>query len=118
VIGRSPCQVKGAGSRKGEERPTASVAELVAAVEAVPDCRRAAVLSAAWCQLRLSEILSLQRRDIDPMHAEIKIGRVRPKTPASRRTLAIPANVLPVVLDHLERHVPRADGVAIPRRGR
>ena len=105
VIVRSPCRVKGASAYKAEERPTASIPELEAAVKAVPEHRRAAVLMASWCQLRRSEILSLQRRDVDPLHGEIRIGRVRPKTPAGRRTLAIPANVLPVVLDHLEHHV-------------
>lgn len=105
AVVRSPCQVKGAGTYKAEERPTASVAELQAAVAVVPEHYRAAVLMAAWCQLRRSETLTLQRQDIDPLHGEIRIGRVRPKTPAGRRTLAIPANVLPGILDHLERHV-------------
>lgn len=114
-IVRSPCQVKGAGSYKADERPTASILELTAAVEAVPEHQRAALLTASWCQLRLSEILSLQRQDIDPLHGEIRIGRVRPKTPAGRRTLAIPANALPVVLEHLDRRVgPEPDAWLFP----
>ncbi len=105
VIARSPCQVKGAGTFKADERPTASVAEVTAAIEAVPESQRAALLMAAWCQLRRGEVVGLQRRDIDPLHGTIRIGRVRPKTPAGRRTLTIPPNVLPAVLDHLERYV-------------
>lgn len=105
LIVRSPCHVKGAGTFKAEERPTASVAEIIAAIEAVPQNQRAALLMAAWCQLRRGEVVSLQRRDIDPLHGTIRIGRVRPKTPAGRRTLTIPSNALPAVLGHLEQYV-------------
>jgi integrase len=105
VIVRSPCQVKRAGSFKADERPVVTVAELKEALGTIPEHQQAAILMAAWCQLRRGEILGLQRRDIDPLHGEIKIGRVRPKTPAGRRTLTIPSNALPFILGHLDRHV-------------
>ena len=116
VIVRTPCTVKGGGVEKAAERPTAKVAELAAAVAAVPEKYQAALLLAAWCQLRRSEILGLQRRDVDELHATLKVQRGlvvhggqkaigRPKTDAGVRTVAIPSNVVEVLSKHLEEHV-------------
>ncbi len=117
LIGASPCKVKGAGQVRSPERPTASVAEVAAAVEAIPERYRLAVLLPAWCQLRRGEVLGLQRQDVDLLHATIRVERAwsapmgkppvlgPPKTEAGRRTLAIPANVVPVVTAHLEQFV-------------
>lgn len=117
VIARSPCQVKGAGQVRSPERPVASVAELAAAVEALPDRLRTAALLAAWCQLRRGEVLGLQRRDVNLMHRTLRVERAwlaplgsapvlgPPKTDAGRRTITIPGNVMPVLQDHLERFV-------------
>lgn len=58
---RSPAQVKGAGQVRSPERPVASMAEVAAAVEAVPEHYRLAVMLGAWCQLRRGEVLALQR---------------------------------------------------------
>jgi integrase len=87
------------------------------AVEAVSERYRLALLLPAWCQLRRGEVLGLQRRDVDLLHATIRIERARiapmsgksmigpPKTEAGARTLTIPPNVVPVIVDHLERFV-------------
>lgn len=95
----------------------ASVAEVAAAVETVPERYRLAILLAAWCQLRRGQVLELQRRDVDLLHGTIRIDRavVRPmdgstvvgppKTSAGSRVLAVPANVLPDLPAHLERFV-------------
>jgi integrase len=117
VILRSPCRVKGGGSEKSSERPTASIAEVSAAVESVPERLRLALLLASWCQLRRGEILGLQRRDVDELHGQLRIERSfvvhtdgtqaigSPKTEAGRRTVAIPGNVAPLVSEHLKRYV-------------
>jgi integrase len=119
VIMRSPCRVRGGGREKSPERPTASVPEVTAAIESVPEQFRLALMLAAWCQLRRGEILGLQRRDVDELHGQLKIERAfvvhqdgthviaPPKTKASRRTIAIPGNVAPLVVEHLEMHVGR-----------
>jgi integrase len=119
LVARSPCQVKGAGNARSGERPVASMAEVTVAVEAMPERFQLAGMLAAWCQLRRGEILGLQRRDVDLLHAELHIERafVRPmngngtigppKTKAGRRTLAIPRNVMPAVEAHLGRFVAR-----------
>lgn len=100
LVLRSPAQVKGAGQVRSAERPVASVAEVTAAVQAVPDRVRLAVLPPAWCQLRRGEVLGLQRRDVDLLHGTIRVERAwtrpmggqmtlgDPKTTAGTRTLA------------------------------
>lgn len=123
LIAVSPCKVKGAGQVRSPERPVASVAELQAAVEAAPERYRLALLLPGWCQLRRGEVLGLQRRDVDLLHATIRVERAwsapmgkaptlgPPKTAAGTRTLAVPANVLPALEWHLDHYVP-ADPVA------
>ena len=115
-VPKSPCVVKGAGTVRSSERPVASVAEVAAAVQAAPKRYRAALLLCAWCQLRRGEVIALQRKDINLLHETVRIERSRvpvgsavilgpPKTAAGVRTLAIPANVLPALQDHLDRFV-------------
>ncbi len=115
VVAVSPCKVKGAGQVRSAERPVASIAELVAAAAAAPEHHRAALLLVAWCSLRRGEVLGLQRGDVDLLHGSVRIERAwsapmgrppvlgPPKTAAGVRRLAMPANVVPVVAEHLER---------------
>jgi integrase len=116
-IVENPCKVKGAGQVHSSERPVASMREVAVAVEAVPERYRLALLLAAWCQLRRGEVLGLQRRHVDPLHGRLSIEQARivpmdskpiigpPKTAAGTRSLTIPSNVLPALVDHLERFV-------------
>lgn len=116
-VGSNPCQVKGGGIEKAPERPTASVAEVAALAEAMPEHLRVAVLLAAWCQLRRGELLGLRRRDVNLLHGTLSIFVTRtetmagvtvekaPKSDAGRRTIAIPANIVPHLTTHLERFV-------------
>jgi integrase len=123
----SPCKVKGAGQVRSSERPTATLAELAAAVDAMPEEYRAAILCCAWCQLRRGEVLGLQRRDLDLLHGTVRIERAwvpppggkaligPPKTEKGRRTLSIPSQVLPALAGHLERFTgPGADAWLFP----
>jgi integrase len=122
VIAQNPCQLKKAGVEKAPERPVASVAEVEALAAAMPAHMRVLVLLAAWCQLRRGEVLGLRRQDIDLDGATVTIavtrtqrmdGRVvekAPKSEAGRRTLAVPANVVPVLADHLQNYARKAIG--------
>ena len=115
IIGRSPCRLRGAGTECAGERPTITVAELEVAVESAPEPYRLALLLAAWCQLRRAEVLGLQRRDIDEALGTLSIERTwtlqtdgtavlgPPKSAAGRRTVTVPANVVPVLTIHLTR---------------
>jgi integrase len=117
LIVRNPCQVKGAATERTPERPTASVAEVTALVEAVPDYLRVAMPLAAWCQLRRGELLGLRRRDVDLVRGTLTIELTRgprlggseivkgPKTEAGRRTMAIPELVLPDLRHHEATYV-------------
>ena len=126
VISRNPCQVKGAAVERAPERPVASIAEVQALAAAMPEHLRVAVLLAAWCQLRRAELRGLRRRDVDLMRVTLTVSVTRttkmdgttvekaPKTDAGRRTIAIPANVVPALTDHLRRHVgPEPDALLL-----
>ena len=126
VIARSPCRVKGAAAEHAPERPTASVAELMALVNATPVKYQAAVLLAGWCQLRRGEVLGLQRQDIDIEAGVLAIERTwiqspggqhilgPPKTEAGRRSVAIPSHILPAIKDHLRSIGPRPEDWLFP----
>lgn len=115
----SPCKVKGAGTERPPERPVATVAEIDALVAALPGRFRLVVLLATWCQLRRGELLGLRRRDVDLLHGTLSIEQSRtftrdgqalvkgPKSAAGRRTIAVPAHVLPALTEHLERFTSR-----------
>jgi integrase len=116
--------IKGAGREPEGELTIPTVAEAKALAEAVPDSNTAMVLLAAWCALRVGELETLQRRDIDVKEGTVKVdgtltellgGKAAPmftgapKTRAGRRTVAIPSNILPA------RHSsPGDDGVVLP----
>jgi integrase len=113
---RNPCVLKGAGQERSPERPTASIAEVEALTQEMPDHLRLAVLLAAWCQLRRGELIGLERRDFDMLHRTVRVertvNRVRgglvvgpPKTEAGRRIVTLPPHILPDVVGHLDTFV-------------
>jgi len=115
-LARNPCVVAGAATERAPERPTASVAEVAALAENMPERMRVAVLLAAWCQLRRAEILGLERQDLDLLHERLQVRRVvnrvkggliigPPKTEAGLRTLTIPPHLLPELHRHLDTYV-------------
>jgi integrase len=113
LIMKSPCKVKGAGVERAAERPMATIAEVEALTSAMPDRLQLAIQLATWCQLRRGEILGLRRRDIDMLHAVIRIEQSRtfsrdgssitksPKTTAGQRTLSVPSNITRLLNEHL-----------------
>lgn len=84
----------------------------------MPEALRIGPLMGAWCSMRLGELLGAQRRDIrglDGDTPEIVIERqmnskanppeYTPPKAGSVRTVAIPANVVPALRDHLDKYV-------------
>ena len=65
AIPANPANIPGAGTDRAKERPVASVAQVVALIEAITPRYRAAVLLGAWCGLRRGEIIALRPQDID-----------------------------------------------------
>jgi integrase len=85
-------------------------------LSAVSRSDRLVVPLACYCQLRRSEVLGLQRKHIDLEQSTLRVeqawtvsgGAIHlgpPKTEAGRRDIPIPANVLPLLIDHLNRFV-------------
>ena len=115
LISRNPCNLKGASVERSAERPVLTVQQLDRVVECMEERYRAMVILAAWCSMRLGELLALTRGDIDlevgsvrvdKSAAEMANGERRtgpPKTAAGVRVMFIPPHVLGAVRAHLDR---------------
>ncbi|MEU5092389.1 tyrosine-type recombinase/integrase [Streptomyces sp. NPDC021356] len=123
MIRRNPCQIKGASTVHTPERPTATVQEVYALADAVQSRYRALVLMAGFLGLRWGELVGLHRRDVDLDHGTVRVRRAvaelnngereikAPKSAAGKRTVSIPAAIVPDIRDHLARYAePGADG--------
>lgn len=125
LVPANPCRIRGAGSARPRHRPqVASLPELEVIVAAMPARYRAMVLLAAWCGLRFGELAELRRGDVDLAGGVLRVqrgvtrttGRVHvgdPKSEAGRRTVTVPPHLLPVLADHLDRHVPPTPGALL-----
>jgi len=114
LIITSPCKVSGASTEHAAERPMASLAEVDALFRAMPDRLGLVILLATWCQLRRGEILGLRRRDVEVLHATIRVEQSRtftrdgssltksPKSAAGRRSLSVPPNIMEAIVRHLD----------------
>ena len=127
LANRNPCQIKGAGNvkRRHAIRP-ATLDELTALVEAMPEKYRSMTLLASWTALRFGELTELRRRDLDLEAGVVRVRRgvVRadgqvivgdPKSAAGARDVAIPPHLMPALREHLARMGDRrADGLLFP----
>ena len=117
LIDSNPCRIVGAGSAKRAKkiRP-ATVEQLRTITEEMPERLQLAILLGSWCAERWGEISELRRKDIDLDAGEIHIrrGAVRvkggikvddPKSETGVRSVAIPPHLIPVIEQHLEKHV-------------
>ena len=76
VIPFNPCHIRGAGRTKPVHKTDpASLDELEAIVEAMPDRYKVMALLAAWCAMRFGELAELRRGDIDLKRGVVKIRR-------------------------------------------
>src|SRR5918994_2321624 len=124
LVPANPCRVRGGGQAKRVKRfRPATLAELEALVDAMPERYRVMVLLASWCGLRFGELAELRRHDVDLTNGVIHVrrGMVRakvdnpsgaklvllvkgPKSDAGRRDVTIPPHLLPAVADHVKRY--------------
>jgi integrase len=117
---RNPCKIEGAGIDKSPERQIATVQEVEAIVDALPERLWLIVLLATYVGLRRSEILVLRRRDFDLAHLTVRVARSvdhagraadggplieDPKTAAGKREIHFPASIKSNVEQHLDRFV-------------
>ena len=115
LLAVNPCMVKGAGIEPADERQPPSLAQVYALADAVQPQFRCLVLLAAFGGLRRGELLAVTRRDIDLLHRTVEVRRQRqdlrgggqlvapPKTEAGRRTVALPAALVPELEVHMAR---------------
>jgi integrase len=120
LIQRNPCRIKGADTYDVPERPVLTVAQVITVADEITPRFRAIVLLAAFTTLRFGELAALRRGDVDTEaltvyvrrnQAELTSGKLydkAPKTRAGVRPVAFPAEILPDVLDHLDRFVSRS----------
>ncbi len=112
LIRRNPCRIKGASDDQAPERPILTVAEVYEVAEVIGPRWRALVLLATFTSLRFGELAALRRRDVDLGTGVIHVRRGQaeargrlvikdPKSEAGRRSIAIPAAVLPDLTAHL-----------------
>jgi integrase len=117
IITANPCRVRGAGSaQRARQIRAASLAELETIAASVPPRYRLMILLAAWCALRFGELAELRRADVDLRAGVVHVRRgvIRtpdgravkgPKSEAGKRDVHIPPHLMPIVRDHLGRHV-------------
>ncbi|SHI23416.1 tyrosine-type recombinase/integrase [Streptomyces sp. 3214.6] len=123
LIRRNPCTIKGASTVHTPERPTATVQEVYDLADAIQPRYRALVLMAGFLGLRFGELVGLHRRDVDLDGGAVRVRRAvaelnngqreikAPKSAAGKRTVAIPAAILPEIRAHLAVYAERgADG--------
>ena len=126
LIPANPCHIRGAGSsRRVHKVKPATLPELAALVEAMPDKYRMMTLLAAWTGLRFGELTELRRGDVDLRNGVLHVRRgvVRvdgesivgtPKSAAGVRDVAVPPHLLPALGEHLRSHVNGRDGLLFP----
>ncbi len=122
LIRRNPCRIKGAGTGQSPERPVVTARQIFDLAAEVAPRYRALVLLAAFASLRWGELAALRREDIDLVARTVKIERSLtplpggghafgpPKSSAGRRTVIIPAVVVPDITGHLDQFAASGNG--------
>jgi integrase len=113
LLPATPCTLRGAGDEWSPERPVLTVEQVIAVADEVGPPYRALVLLGAFCCLRIGELSALRRSAVDLAGPTVTVlataGHVsghgwvtgEPKSRAGRRTLTIPAAIVPDVRAHL-----------------
>jgi integrase len=117
VVLRNPCRIKAAGREQYDERPVATVAQVLDLASVVKPERRAFVLLPALTGLRIGEVLALRRRRVNVLHSRIEVlestiedkhGKQVTKEPKNRegtRSLLLDPFTASEVKRHLGDHV-------------
>jgi integrase len=130
LLDYNPCHIRGAGNAKRVKRiEPATLPELAALTEAMPERYQLMVLLAAWCGLRFGELTELRRHDVDLTHGVVKVRRAvvrvngsfivgTPKSDAGVRDVTIPPHLIPAVKTHLNGNITGGrDGLLFPAAG-
>jgi integrase len=121
LIRRNPCRIKGAGQEKSPERPVLTIRQVFDLADAIGPRFRALILLAVFGSLRWGELAALRRRHIDlasgTLRIEVSVVELvdgslvtgPPKSEAGKRTVTLPAFLLPELVTHLEQFTPPGD---------
>jgi integrase len=85
LIRRNPCRIKGAGSEKARERPTATVEQVDALADAMGPRWRLMVYFGAYGPMRPEEQAALRRPDVMLEPFAVKISEAAPELTTGRR---------------------------------
>lgn len=136
LVPSNPCHIRGAGNVKAVHRTKpATVEELTAITNNMPDRYQLAVMLAAWCAFRFGELTELRRHDVDIDAGLIRVRRAvtwvkgsdptfpnsimpvvgTPKSDSGIRDVNVPPHLLPMVAHHLKMYAePGKDGLLFP----
>lgn len=123
LLRRNPCRVKGAGQDKADERPTATLDQVLAIAGAIQPRYRLLILLATFAQLRFGELVGLRRGSVDLDAMELRVRQATaemengvqvdddPKSEAGKRPISLPHGLRADIEAHLERYSqPGRDG--------
>lgn len=129
LLARNPATIRAAGVEQAAERPVATVEEVFRLTAAMPPSLAAMLHLGAFASLRLGEVLALTRCSVDLDAGTVRVvGQVQelatgghdrgpPKGKAGRRTVNVPAVILPSLADHLAAWVaPEPDALLFAGR--
>lgn len=129
-IETNPCNIRGAGRAKRARRiEPATLPQLAAIADGVPERWSMLVQLAAWCALRFGETTELRRRDVDLDAGVLRVRRGvtwidgepvvgPPKSDAGARDVAIPPHLIEPLRAHLADHAePGPAGLLFPAVG-
>jgi integrase len=117
LVDANPCRIVGAGrTTRAHKIKPASIEELAILTAAMPERLALMVTLASWCALRFGETIELRRGDVDLSGEVIRIRRAAvrtgagytittPKSDAGVRDVDIPPHIIPLIEDHLTKHV-------------
>lgn len=115
LILRTPCRVKGAATERLPEMRYASPEGVASILAAVEPRWQALILMAAYSGLRWGELAGLRQKHLDPLHRRVRVAEQvldvnghrwfdAPKTDAGVRTVALPAFLVEVLVEHIARY--------------
>jgi integrase len=118
IIRRNPCRIKGAGQEQSPERPVLTIRQVFALADAIEPRYRLLILLAVFGSLRWGELAALRRDHVDlrsgALRVEVSVVELTdgslvtgpPKSEAGKRSVTLPAFLLPELAAHLDRFTP------------
>ena len=124
LMRRNPCRLKGASLDRSPERSVLTLRQVFGLADVIDPPYRALVLLAVFGSLRWGELAALRRRDVELDTGAVRVERSLtmlpgggfefgpPKSQAGKRTIVVPAILIPELRWHVTRFaMPGDDGL-------